>query len=279
MSCVSLLSERNAGCAERILNMKAAFSKAELESEIASRFGDVFKVHEKSVVETLATGIPEIDALTGGLPRGAISEIFGPASSGRTSLMYSMLAYATTHEETCALVDTNDAFAPAAAAAAEIDFDRLLWVRGAGDLEHAFKATDLLLHAGGFGLVILDIGDVAGKDTHRIISSWWYRFRHTVEDRPTVLTVISEEACTKSCAALTLGLNGVAEWSRANAESRAAVQLVKPANVLPMRKQMPVNRAPLTHGNLLRRNTVKVNRQRPLSPSLNESQFQAHQHI
>jgi len=261
--------------------MKAAFSKAELESEIASRFGDVFKVQEKSVVESLSTGIPEIDALTGGLPRGAISEIFGPASSGRTSLMYSMLAYATTHEETCALVDTNDAFAPSAAAAAGMDFDRLLWVRGAGNLEHAFKATDLLLHAGGFGLVILDIGDIAAKDARRIISSWWYRFRHTVEDRPTVVMVISEAACTRSCAALTLELNGVPEWSRANAEPRVTVPapFIKPANVLPMRKQVPVNRASVTQGNLLRLNAIKVNRQRPLSPSLNESRFRAYQNI
>src|SRR5262249_30560781 len=134
--------------------MKAAFSKAELESDIASRFGDVFKLHEKPVVETLSTGVDEIDALTGGLPRGAISEFFGPASSGRTSLMYSMLGYATAHEETCALIDTNDVFAPTTAAASGIDFDRLLWVRCAGNLEHAFKAADLLLHAGGFGLVI-----------------------------------------------------------------------------------------------------------------------------
>ena len=262
--------------------MRAPFSK----SDFASRFGDVFKVHEKSVVETLSTGIPEIDALTGGLPRGAISEIFGPASSGRTSLMYSMLAYASTHEETCALVDTNDAFAPTSAAAAGIDFDRLLWVRGAGNLEHAFKATDLLLHAGGFGLVILDIGDVAVQDTRRIISSWWYRFRHTVEDRPTVLMVVSEEACTRSCSALTLELNGAAEWSRANAEPRPAVA---PHNVLPMRKQIPANRAtvtqqgvtrqPVTQVNLLRLSTIKVNRQRPLSPSLNESQFRAYQNI
>jgi hypothetical protein len=261
--------------------MKAAFSKAELESEIASRFGDVFKIHEKPVVETLSTGIPEIDALTGGLPRGGISEIFGPASSGRTSLMYSALAYATTHEETCALVDTNDAFAPTAAAAAGIDFDRLLWVRGAGNLEHAFKATDLLLHAGGFGLVILDIGDVAAKDAQRIISSWWYRFRHTVEDRPTVIMVLSEEACTRSCAALTVELNAVAEWSRANSEPRPAMpgRFVPPANVLPMRKQIPGNQPVVTQGNLLRMNAIKVNRQRPLSPSLHESQFRAHQNI
>lgn len=246
--------------------MKAAFSKAELESEIASRFGDAFKIHEKSVVETLSTGIGEIDALTGGMPRGAVSEIFGPASSGRTSLMFSMLAYATTHEETCALVDTNDVFSPTAASGAGIDFDRLLWIRCAGNLEHAFKATDLLLHAGGFGLVILDLGDLAGKDARRIISSWWYRFRRTVEDRPTVITVISEEACTRSCAALTLELKGAAEWSKSNIEQ---------SNVLPIRKQTPGRQPTVTQGNLLRFNSIKVNRQRPLSPWINESQFRA----
>jgi hypothetical protein len=250
--------------------MKAAFSKAELESNIARRFGNVFKIHEKAVGETLSTGIEEVDVLSGGLPRGSICELFGPASSGRTSLMFSMLAYATTHEETCALVDTNDVFAPTAAVAAGIDFDRLLWIRCAGNLEHAFKATDLLLHAGGFGLVILDLGDVAGKDARRIISSWWYRFRHTLEDRPTVLTVIAEEACTRSCAALTLELKGAAEWSRAT-----ELSAVKQGNVVPMRKQLPLKPPTITQGNLLRLNSVNINRQRPLSPWLHESQFRA----
>jgi hypothetical protein len=250
--------------------MKAAISKAELQSDIAKRFADAFKVHEKAVVETLSTGIDEVDALTGGMPRGAISEIFGPASSGRTSLMFSMLAYATTHEETCALVDTSDVFAPTAAAAAGMDFDRLLWIRCGGNLEHAFKATDLLLHAGGFGLVILDLGDVAGKDARRIITSWWYRFRHTVEDRPTVLTVISEQACTRSCAALTLELNGAAKWSRAT-----AIVSSQKGNVLPMRKQVSVKQPTVTQGNLLRLNSIKINRQRPLSPWVHEGQFRA----
>ena len=244
--------------------MKAAFSKAELESDITRRFADAFKVHEKTVVETLSTGVEEIDALTGGLPRGGISEIFGPASSGRTSLMFSMLAHATTHEETCALVDTNDVFAPTTAVAAGIDFDRLLWIRCAGNLEHAFKATDLLLHAGGFGLVILDLGDVAGKDARRIITSWWYRFRRTVEDRPTVLTVISEEACTRSCAALALELKGAAEWSKASEP--------KHDNVVPMRKHLPPT---TTQGNLLRHNSIRINRQRPISPWLHETAFRA----
>jgi hypothetical protein len=221
--------------------MRNALSKAEIESDIASRFGAAFKPHEKPPVETLSTGITEVDTLTGGIPRGAITEIFGPRSSGRTSLIYSLLAYATAHEEICALVDTSDVFAPTTAASAEIDFDRLLWVRCAANLEHAFKATDLLLHAGGFGLVILDIGDVAAKDARRIISSWWYRFRRTVENRPTAIVVISEEACTRSCAAVTLELHGTAAWSR----------------------------------NLLNFNAVNVNRCRPLWPVLSASQFRA----
>ena len=237
------------------------------EFDIASRFGDAFKVREKPVVETISAGIPEIDSLTGGLPRGAITELFGRASSGRTSIMLSMLAHATTHEEVCAVVDVNDMFAPAAAIDAGVDFDRLLWIRCGGSLENAFKATDLLLHAGGFGLVILDMGDVPGKDARRIISSWWYRFRRTVENRPTSIVVMSEEACTRSCAALALELKGTPEWSRANAQQ---------SNVVPMRKQTPVKRPLVTQGNLLRFSSVKVNRQRPLSPWRNESEFRAY---
>ena len=237
------------------------------EFDLASRFGDAFRIQPKAAVETLSTGIREVDALTGGLPRGAISEIFGPASSGRTSMMFSMLAFASRHEEICALIDINDVFSPAAAAAAGIDFDRLLWVRCGGSLENAFKATDLLLHAGGFGLVILDMGDVAGNDARRIIPSWWYRFRRTVENRPTSILVLSEEACTRSCAALTLELSGTPEWSQASAEQ---------TNVVPMRKPAPATRASITQGNLLRCNSIKVNRQRPLSPWGNEDHFQAY---
>ena len=237
------------------------------EFDLASRFGDAFKIQQKPALETLSTGIREVDALTGGLPRGAVTEIFGPASSGRTSMMFSMLAYATRHEEICAVVDINDVFAPTAATAAGIDFDRLLWIRCGGSLENAFKATDLLLHAGGFGLVILDMGDVAAKDARRIITSWWYRFRRTVENRPTSILVLSEEACTRSCAALTLELSGTPEWSQASAEQ---------TNVVPLRKSVPVKRATVTQGNLLRFNSIKVSRQRPLSPWSSEDHFRAH---
>lgn len=198
--------------------MRTAFSKAEIESEIAGRFSDAFKLHEKpSVAAVMSTGIPEVDSLTGGLPRGSITEIFGLPSSGRTSFLLSTLAYATTNQEVCALVDTSDAFDPASAAAAGVDLDRLLWVRCAAKMEHAFKAADMLLQGGGFGLVGLDISDVPPQDARRIISSWWYRFRRTVEKTPTSFIVIAADSCVRSCASLALQMKRESEgWYSIN---------------------------------------------------------------
>ena len=200
--------------------MRAALSKAEIETEIASRFGSAFNLQEKGAPELLSSGVAQIDSFTGGgLPRGAITEIFGPASSGRTSFMLSALAHATGHDEVCAVVDTSNVFDPNSASHAEINLERLLWIRCANNLEHAFKATDLLLQGGGFGLVMLDLADIPNKDARRIISSWWYRFRRTLEATPTVLVVIAEESCAKSCAALALELKQEeGYWS---ADSRA----------------------------------------------------------
>lgn len=78
---------------------------------------------------TVPSGIAAIDALTGGLPRGTLTEIFGPASSGRTSLVLAALAEATRRQEVCALVDAGDSLHPESAAAAGMDLQRLLWIR------------------------------------------------------------------------------------------------------------------------------------------------------
>jgi hypothetical protein len=258
--------------------MRAAFSKTEIESEITSRFGSAFQLHEKRPADLISTGIPEVDSFAlGGLPRGAITEIFGPASSGRTSFMLSALAYATTHEESCALVDTNNAFDPESASRAEINCERLLWIRCANNLEHAFKATDLLLQGGGFGLVLLDLGDIPANSAKRIISSWWYRFRRTLEPTPTALVVIAEESCVRSCAALALELSGeTCLWSPGSQElnrvgvrsdtrspsSRSLVPLSNPATVASLRR--PVTKCSLPHSTLLQGLSFQVHCQRPL---------------
>jgi hypothetical protein len=81
----------------------------------------------------VSSGVPAIDALTGGLPRGCLTEICGPASSGRTTLLLSALAAATHRGEFCVVVDASDALDPHSAAAASVDLDRLLWVRCSDD--------------------------------------------------------------------------------------------------------------------------------------------------
>ncbi len=204
--------------------MRAALSKTEIENGISSRFSSAFKLPEKIPVQVLSSGIAQVDSFTGGgLPRGAITEIFGSASSGRTSFMLSNLAYATSHDEVCALVDTSNAFDPDSATQAGINLERLLWIRCANNLEHAFKATDLLLQGGGFGMVVLDLGDVAAKDAKRIISSWWYRFRRILESTPTVLITIAEESCAKSCASLALELKQAGgQWSANSTKLKAS---------------------------------------------------------
>jgi hypothetical protein len=260
--------------------MRAAFSKAEIESEITSRFGSAFKLPEKRPGEVISTGICEVDSfIGGGLPRGAITEVFGPASSGRTSFMLSALVHATNHEEVCALVDTNNVFDPKSAARAEINCERLLWIRCANNLEHAFKATDLLLQGGGFGLVLLDLGDVPGKSARRIISSWWYRFRRTLEATPTALVVIAEESCVRSCASLALELRGEKYlWSSSdklrtvsdgvtknNTRALSHTRSLTSVPTLPvMNLRRGMNEGTLSHSKLLQGLSFQVECQRPL---------------
>ncbi len=177
-------------------------SKAELEAQLAGRFGDALKLREKSHREALPTGIAELDEIAeGGLPRGAITEILGPVSSGRTSVLLSILAEATARQEVCALVDACDAFDLQSGSDAGIDFDRLLWVGCDSNAENALRAAEILLQSGGFGLVVLDLGDVKNQT---IPSNTWFRLRRAIEGTPTCLLVIEREPNARPCAALTL---------------------------------------------------------------------------
>src|SRR5438477_9135679 len=151
--------------------------------------------------------------LTGGLPRGAITEFFGPPSSGRTSAMISILAEATARDEVCALVDGNDAFDPKSAAAAGVELNRLLWVR-CRKLDQVLKTTDLLLQGGGFGRVVMDLTDLPLAQIRSIPLASWFRFQRTIEKTPTALVVMSSEGTVKSAAALVLRMKMKAtDWS------------------------------------------------------------------
>jgi hypothetical protein len=228
--------------------------RARIESSLGERLSSTLLLRERIAPPTSAIGIAALDRLTGGLPRGALSELSGAASSGRTGVMLSALAEASQRQETCALVDASDSFDPASASAAGVDLQRLLWVRCGKSmrgnaalqsgsrtqrqrsgfafseaLEQVLKVTDLLLHAGGFGMVVLDLGDIPSESVRRIPLTSWFRFRRAVEPTETVLLLIEQEACAKTCASLVLHLqamevrkNAASQEPSSNSELRVA---------------------------------------------------------
>ncbi|HXY51535.1 MAG TPA: hypothetical protein VEI01_18955 [Terriglobales bacterium] len=200
----------------------------------------------RPIPETVSSGIPQIDALTGGLPRGGLTEISGPDSSGRTSLLLAALAAATGRQETCALIDASDAFDPHSAAAAGIRLERLLWVRcglnapvsprqnpsrneersiAEDPVEQALRAADLLLQSGGFGLLALDLAGVPWKTSRRVPLTTWFRFRRSIEHTSTLLLILTTQPCAQACASLSLRMKTDSSGARlqASANMRSAI--------------------------------------------------------
>lgn len=192
-----------------------------LKRQFETTLGGALDWQAQPAAETVSTGIPEIDRALGGLPRGCLTEIVGPASSGRTSLLIAMLAAATARGETCALVDADDSFHPALAEAAGVELERVLWIRCGHDASKALKAADLLTAGGGFGLIAMDLGDTSPATARRIPLNSWFRLRRAVEHTPTALVALGIEPNAKTCASLLIECaRRNAAWSGARRVSR-----------------------------------------------------------
>jgi hypothetical protein len=186
-------------------------SAALLRTHIETRIPSAFTAYKKKKAECIATGIPHIDELTGGIPLHALTEICGSslASSGKTSVLTSLLAHAT-QGHFCAFVDASDSFDLATAQLAGINFSRLLWVRCGKTkqklrpLEQAFKVADMLLQSGGFSLVAVDLSNITERSVRNIPMSTWFRFSRVVEKQPTALVFIEQHPHATSCAGLVL---------------------------------------------------------------------------
>ena len=172
-------------------------------------------------------GVAALDArLSGGFPRGQLSEIVGARSSGRTSLLLRMLAAATERGELVALVDALDTLDVASAEAAGIHLDRLLWVRGhvvsnpglcrdmnQRAIEQAVRAFALVLQAGNFGVVALDVADAPADAIRRLPFTTWLRLQRLIEGGQTAGVLVGTDPMARSSAGLTLRL-GVREPGR-----------------------------------------------------------------
>jgi RecA/RadA recombinase len=190
----------------------AAAARAELESLLRARKLDLTLTsslaRETDAEDRAATGVPALDeASGGGLRRGHLSEIIGQRSTGRTTLMCAMVAAAIARGEIAALIDTYDRFDPASAVAAGIDLSRLLWVRDRGDAARALKAMNLVLQAGGFGVVVLDLADVRGSALRQFPATTWMRLSRVIEGSQTVALLVGSERLARSPGGVTITLN------------------------------------------------------------------------
>jgi recombination protein RecA len=212
----------------------------------------------------VSTGFATLDALLGGgIPCGQITELVGPASSGRTSVALAMLSEATARGEVAAYIDATDSLDPRSAQKAGIALERLLWVRCGGQVtgprrqvsgkskasgntpdtsltpetllgpdtrrltpdtlsSPAWQAVNLVASAGGFGVIVLDLGGVTKRKLRAWQSRQWLRLRRAIENSPTALLILASEHLASSVSALVIeiarektrweGTPGVSLW-------------------------------------------------------------------
>lgn len=281
----------------------ASTIRLQIESALARKIPSALTPTPKIVRPVVPTGVSEVDTLLeGGLPIGAITEMVGAESSGRTVVALSLLRHLTHAERVCAWVDVSDTLSPESAAAEGVDLARLLWVRcgvsqsqarpsteykfslpekylvsaaikkglhggGCGGhprnetkglseavsglfrpeaiaprcaeqqrriqaereiftpqpqtvasrlsgrtntgkpwarIEQALRVTDLLLQAGGFSAIVLDMASISPEHASRVPLATWFRYRAAAERTQAVFLLLTQHSCAKSAGELLL---------------------------------------------------------------------------
>ena len=130
-------------------------------SQIEKQYGkgSVMKMGEKTSmdVESISTGALSLDIALGigGLPRGRVIEIFGPESSGKSTLAMHVVAEAQRNGGICAYVDAEHAMDPTYAARIGVDVDELL-ISQPDTGEQALEITDMLIRSGALDVIVID---------------------------------------------------------------------------------------------------------------------------
>ena len=273
--------------------------RLQVEASLSHKIPSALTPAPRVIRPVVPTGVSEIDALLdGGLPVGAITEMIGPETSGRTAVALSFLRHLTHAGRVCAWVDVSDTFSPESAAAAGVDLARVLWVRcgvpkattrppagykfslpekyliaastkkglhgghprnevkglsGAvsgllrpettaprcaepqrrvraeretlvqppltslpradvrvspnkpwARIGQALRVTDLILQAGGFSAIVLDMASIAPEDASRVPLATWFRYRAAAERTQASFLLLTQHPCAKSSGELLL---------------------------------------------------------------------------
>ncbi len=228
-------------------------------------------LRERKLDRTLTSAIPErlgedgvspLDVaaldrgLAGGLPRGQVSEVVGPASSGRTGLVWAALAAATRRGETVALIDTFDRFDPPTASACGIVLPHLLWVRGQAVsktavaidpawlpgvravngpgtfvervIDRAIKSLNLVVQSGVCTLVAIDLIDVPAQALRRLPAATWFRIERAIEGSDTAVVILAAQSVARSSGGRSIVMGADSSSTSASRPSTPASRLPTP---------------------------------------------------
>ena len=121
--------------------------------------GSIMRMGEKGTmaVEAISTGALSLDLALGigGLPRGRVTEIYGPESSGKSTLAMHVVAEAQRNGGTCAYIDAEHAMDPVYARAIGVDVDQLL-ISQPDTGEQALEIADMLVRSAAIDVIVLD---------------------------------------------------------------------------------------------------------------------------
>ena len=121
--------------------------------------GSIMRMGDKTSmkIDTISTGALALDLALGigGLPRGRITEIYGPESSGKSTLAMHVVAEAQRNGGTCAYIDAEHAMDPIYARAIGVDVDRL-FISQPDTGEQALEICDMLVRSGAVDVVVID---------------------------------------------------------------------------------------------------------------------------
>jgi recombination protein RecA len=140
---------------DRQKNLEMALSQ--IEKQYGK--GSVMRMGERTSmgIEAVSTGAMALDIALGigGLPRGRVTEIYGPESSGKSTLAMHVVAEAQRNGGICAYVDAEHAMDPVYARAIGVDIDELL-ISQPDTGEQALEITDMLIRSGSIDVIVID---------------------------------------------------------------------------------------------------------------------------
>lgn len=155
---------------------------------------DKFPAGERKPGGLWPTGLASLDAVEGGLRRGALTELSSSPANGALFIAV-MLRSVVREGAFAALVDAGGTFDPDSCDAATLA--RLLWVR-CTEASAAMKATDLLLRDGNLPVVLLDLQRLTKIQLAKSPASTWHRFQRLAEQTSVACLILTRQPLVES---------------------------------------------------------------------------------